>query len=133
MGICLRNKEFEMDMGYGSFFNLRCTIANLLNKDFGNNYHNLSRCIKKEDFEKNDEIANHFIEYYSLDTDIVDFLYAPDSEGKIDYKVCKKIYDIIKDYNDDYMYGYVHANHTFEYFKNMIHDCATRRRTLYWS
>ena len=75
MGICLRNKSYGIDMGYGSFYQLRCVIAKQLNKEFGENYANLSRCYSKADFAKNDEIANYWIEKFSLDEDIIDFLY----------------------------------------------------------
>ena len=46
MGICLYNKEYEMDMGYFTFAQLRTIIANLLNKEFGENYSLLRKCRK---------------------------------------------------------------------------------------
>lgn len=133
MGICLRNKEYQMNMGYGSFFQLRCTIAKQLDDRFGENYANLSRCYSKEDFSKNDEISNFWIQKLSLDEEIIDFLYQPDAGGKISSKVCRKIYNVVKDYDDDYMYGYTNANHSFKYFKEMLRDCFTKNRILRWS
>ena len=132
MGICLRNKEYSMDMGYGSFGNLRKKIALLLNKDFGENYLLLSQCRTIDDYSKNDDRANRLIKEHNLDTDIIDFLYQPDNDGKISYKTCKKIYDVVKDYDDNCMYGYVHSNHSFSYFKDMLKNCYSKHRNLYW-
>ena len=122
-----------MDMGYGSFRNLRVVIARLLNEEFGNNYNNIIYCHTPKDIERNDKKAEEFIRKYRLDEDIVNFLYMTDCEGKIDYKTCRKIYDLVKDYDDDKMYGYVQANNSFKYFKQMLLDCATKRRMLFWS
>ena len=132
MGICLYNKEYEMDMGYFTFAQLRTVIAKLLNEEFGENYSLLRRCITKKDFKENDKIANFLIEKYNLDEDVVDFLYQSDCNGKITYKTCRKIYKLIKDYDDNFMYGYVHSNHSFNYFKEMIKNCVDKRRMLFW-
>lgn len=133
MGICLHNKDFEMDMGYGSFFNLRCVIAELLDSNFGENYSNLSRCYSKADFDTNDSIAQYWIETKQLDKDIIDFLYQSDSEGKVYPKTCRKIYNLVKNYDTDHTYGYDQSNRSFSYFKEMIHDCAVNRRVLFWN
>lgn len=135
MGICLRNKSYGIDMGYGSFYQLRCVIAKQLNKEFGENYANLSRCYSKADFAKNDEIANYWIEKFSLDEDIIDFLYQPDCKGKISPKTCRKIYLLVKDYDDDYTYGYNRPdnNTTFAYFKKILQNCYNKNRILRWS
>lgn len=132
MGICLYNKEYEMDMGYFTFAQLRTVIAKLLNEEFGENYSLLRRCITKKDFKENDKIANSLIAKYNLDEDVVNFLYQSDCNGKITYKTCRKIYKLIKDYDDNFMYGYVHSNHSFNYFKEMIKNCVDKRRMLFW-
>lgn len=133
MGICLYNKEYEMDMGYFTFAQLRTIIAKLLNKEFGENYSLLRKCIAEKDFKENDKIANSLIAKYNLDEDVVGFLYQSDCSGKITYKTCRKIYKLIKDYDDNFMYGYVHSNHSFSYFKEMIKNCADKRRMLFWN
>ena len=117
MGVNLYNKEYSMDMGYGSFLQLRNKIAELFNEEFAENYRKLPHCSTNSEYDENCEKANEIIEKYNLDDDIIDFLYQSDCNGRVTYEACKKLYNIIKDYDDDYMYGYVHANHSFSYFK----------------
>lgn len=131
MGINLHNKDYSMDMGYGQFYMLRMTIAKVFDKDFAVLYENVCRTIfgptQAEIDALNEYIANH-----NLDNDIVEFLFMPDSDGKISSKTCRHLYKLVKDYNDDYRYGYIGANNSFEYFKEMLHDCATKHRKLFW-
>ena len=130
MGICLRNKDYQMDMGYGAFFRLRRTIANLYNKEFGSLYNTLLNCNDYSTFESKVQTV---INQYNLDEDIIDFLFQSDCEGKINYKTCRKILNICKDYETREMFGYVYSNHSFAYFKAMLKDCVINRRNLYWS
>lgn len=134
MGICLHTSDhkYAMDMGAGSFYSLRCVIANRLDTEFGNNYSNLTRCTRKSDYEFHDKVANEILARKPLNEDVVRFLYMSDSSGKIPARTCKAIYELVKDYDDNYMYGYVYANHTFKYFKEMIQYCIAHRRKLYW-
>ena len=133
MGINLHNKEYSMNMGYGHFYLLRMNIAKLYDKDFAKLYESVCRAFfddtrKKYIDELNQYIADHNLE----EDDIVEFLFMSDGEGKISSKTCKKLYNIVKDYNDDYMYGYTYANNSFAYFKEMLYDCATKHRKLFW-
>lgn len=134
MGLCLhtRDRKYEMDMGAGSFYNLRCVIADLLDPTFGTNYRNLTHCYTKQDYEQHDAIANSILARKNLNENIVEFLYMPDMDGSISASTCKAISELVADYDDDNMYGYVYANHTFKYFKEMLAYCVEHRRKLYW-
>lgn len=133
MGICLKNKEYSMDMGYGSFYNLRKKIAHLYNEEFGNIYEqwvngecdNSTINLKMEELFQN----NTFIDQ---DSYTLNFLFQSDCEGKISYKDCKRLLEIIGDYTDNIQYGYVYANNSFSYFKEMLRNCYNKRRNLYW-
>lgn len=133
MGVCVHNTKYEMDMGCGSFYRLRTRVALLLDKDFGENYEQLGSCCTPSQFKANDEIATRLLEKKQLDIDVVDFLYQRDCGGKISGKTCKKIYELVKDYDDDCMYGYAWANNTFAYFKEMLKYSARYNANLIWS
>lgn len=132
MGICLKNKEYNMDMGYIAFGMLRQTIANLYDTQLGNLYKKLYESYSVNSREVAINNINIYLESTDLDNDIIDFLFMSDCHGKISYKVCKKLYQIIKYYDNNIKYGYDWANNSFSYFKKMLNDCALKRRTLYW-
>ena len=124
-------------MGYGGFFNLRKNIALAMDKEFGENYSNLNNCHTTEEFEENDAIANKIIEKKHLDKDyedVLDFLYASDCDGKIGYKTCKKIYDLIKDVDfGNKCFRYVMLAHNdYEELKEFLKECYKHRRNMYW-
>lgn len=124
----------DFDMGYSGFFNLRKNIAMVLNKEFGENYFRLLKCIIPEQFEECNSIADSLIEEYNLDDDIVTFLYMSDCEGEISYKVCGKLYNLIKDvdFGDKcFRYGAM-AHNDYEEFKEFLKDCYSHRKKMRW-
>lgn len=134
VSISAKNSKYDFNMGYIGFFWLRKNIATALDKNFGDNYKNLISCHTQEDFKEHDRIANMIIEKNELDEDIVEFLYAPDTNGKISYKVCKKIYDLIKDIdfgNEHFRYG-AYAHNDYEEFKEFLKECYAHHRNMYW-
>ena len=95
MGVTIyaNGSKRSFDMGYGGFFNLRKNIALGLDREFGEHYETLSHCSTKEDYQKFDEVANRILadkRFQDMD-DLLDFLFAPDTDGKIGYKTCMKI------------------------------------------
>ena len=137
VSITCKNPKYAFDMGYGGFFNLRKNIALCLNKEFGENYAMLSKCISKAQFEENDKNAEYLIAKHHLDNeyaDVLDFLYAPDCDGKINYRTCGKIYELIKnvDFGDKcFRYG-AYANNDWEEFKIFLKDCYSHRKNMEW-
>ena len=140
MGVSLtaNNSGYNFDMGYGGFFSLRKNIALAFDKDFGEHYANLIYCQNIKDFEKHDEIAEWILNKNKLtdeDQDIVDFLYAPDSGGKITYRTCGKIYGLSKDVEFDgktFVYGALSDGKDYHYLKEFLKECYSRRRNAYW-
>jgi len=137
MGVSIgaTNSKYSFDMGYSGFFNLRKNIALALDKEFGENYANLANCHSEEDYEAHDKIANDLIEKKHLDVDVVGFLYQEDSEGKIDYTICRKIYYIIKDVDfsgKSFRYA-AYAHNDYEEFKAFLKECYSHRRQMRWS
>lgn len=136
MGVTItaKNSQYEFDMGYGGFYNLRKNIAYALDEEFGKNYALLGQCMTETQYQENDATANSIIEYKSLDSDIVKFLYMPDTEGRISYKVCKKIYEIIKDEdfgNKGFRYA-AYSHNDYEEFKDFLCECFLKRKSMRW-
>lgn len=128
--IFANNSPYSLDMAYSAFSRLRDRIATLLDEEFGSNYSRL--CYSKEDYENHDKVANRLISEKNLDEDIVEFLYQSDCDGKISYKTCKKILDLVADaeFVTCYM-GFYDASRAHD-FQELLQDCYSHRRSLRW-
>lgn len=138
INITATNSKYSFDMGYGGFYHLRKNIALAYDKDFGKHYANLIYCHTLKEFEKHDRISEKIINRLDpeeKDSDIFDFLYASDCEGKISYKTCKKIYDLIKDIDfgdKSFIYSSLSDGKDYEYFKSFLKECYTHKRQMRW-
>lgn len=86
-------------------------------------------------FEKYDKKITEISEKHSGEYDeILHFLYASDCEAKIPYQICEKIYDVIKDYDDNICYGYAGRPDCamFKDFKNLVKDCIDNKCNMEW-
>ena len=63
MGVTLtaKNPVHTFNMGYGGFSNLRTSIADLFDKEFGEHYKMLQRCYDQADWEKYCRIGNEIL------------------------------------------------------------------------
>lgn len=145
MGFCITatNSKYSFDGGMGGFMSLRENIASAWDKEFGDHYANLRRCIWEKDYEEFNKKTNQILSESRFedggekadDRDIVDFLFASDCEGKISYKTCKKIYDLIKDIdfgNRIFTYAAYSDGKDYEHFKDFLLDCYKRRAKMRW-
>ena len=139
MGITITatNAQYTFDMGYGGFFTLRKNIAYALNREFGENYEDLVHCHTEAEYADNDRNAEQIIKKYRLDEeydDVLEFLYAPDVEGRISYKTCGKILNIIKDVDfGSAGFRYAAIRHDdYQEFKRFLQECYSKRRTMTW-
>ena len=144
MGITISGPSKSIDMGSGGFARLRITISKLLNcKEFAELYEDLStggqyRYAEKgfdsmsEYFDDHDEKALEICERNKLDEEIVNWLYSPDCGVSVSAKTCRHIWKIIKNYDDDVIYGYLGQKNPamFKDFKVIIQECAEKRRVM---
>jgi hypothetical protein len=67
---------------------------------------------------------------------IIEFLFACDCGGKLSYKGCTRLYELIKDYGDDNeKYGYIGWGDdcaTFADFKEIVKDCSVNHWIMKW-
>ena len=137
MGVTVtaNNSRYAFHMGGGGFFSLRKTIANALDREFGENYENLLYCHSREDYEKHDRIANALISEKKLDDDIVEFLYLPDTGGSVPYRTCGKILKLLEN-TDLSGKGFRYAayrNDDYGEFRKFLGECFSHRRKMRWS
>lgn len=137
--ICATNESRSFYMGYGGFIALRNNIALAFNKKFGEHYKTLPFCcFSQSGIEAYDKMANQIIETEHLEkkgADVLDFLYASDCGGKVGYKTCKKIYDLIKDIDFGgkiFTYAAYSDGKDYEHFKEFLLNCYKHRRNMRW-
>lgn len=61
---------------------------------------------RKKYFKKYDASTDKFIEDGVVTIEVANFLYQSDCEGKINRRQAKQIYELIKECNDDLIFGY---------------------------
>ncbi len=139
MGITLtaNNSKYSFDMGAWGFFNLRANIADLFDEQFGKHYRKLSKCYDQTDYEEHDRITDEILSHPRFrdeDADVLDFLYASDCQGKISYRTCGKLYELIKDvdFGKKCIRYAVHAHNDYEELKVFLKECYSHRRSAYW-
>lgn len=132
MGITISSKNKSIDLGCGGFYNLRTKVAELTNpellaiyKELDRSFRILSSKERKTFFENYNKQIQKFDEDHDGDYfEILNFLYASDCDAEFDADHCKKIYEIIKDYDDNILYGYAGRKDCakFSDFKEVILD-----------
>ena len=142
MGVTIRSKNHEIDLGYFGFFNLRMKIAELAGDDVGSHYyqlregHSFPSSEEEEEFWKEyDETTRILVEKSPKNVrKVFDFLYEPDCEGSVTYGTCKQVLGVIGDYDDNIIYGYAGRPHPamFRDFKIILEDCVENKCRMRW-
>lgn len=140
MGVTIDSKNYSIDLGYFGFNRLRLKVAQLVDEEIGVHYKKLAQTQNYFDeerekfFEKYNRDLNIILENKDISENILDFLYESDCNGTICAKGCEDLYEVIKDYDDDILYGYVgHADCAkFEDFKRIVKDCIENNYNLIW-
>lgn len=145
MGVTLSGPHKSIDMGGGGYANLRITIAKQLNcPEFSELYEDLLSCghiryaekgfnSMSEYFDDHDKKILAICEKHKLDEEVVNYLYASDCGGySLSVKTCRHIWNIIKDYDDNIIYGYAGRpdRAMFKDFKEIVQSCINERRVL---
>lgn len=138
MGVCLTSKKsnYSFNMGYGGFHNLRTNICKAYDKELGELYADIVSSLNNPQ-EYNRRI-NEILKderFKEEDEDILDFLFAPDCDGKIGYKTAGKLYNLIKDIDFGgkiFTYAYYSDGKDYENLKVFLKECYQKRRMIIW-
>ncbi len=132
MGVTIESKNHYIDLGYGGFMCLRTKVAELAAPDIFEHYKKSIDGMRLYDenerkaFYKsyNAKIAELDRKYNGRMSDILDFLYESDCSAIMDVSHCRSIYEVIKDYDDDILYGYSGRKDCAKFadFKTIVKD-----------
>lgn len=140
LGITLKSENFSAVLGFGGFARFRSKVAILSSNEFGKHYERLNKRTFRNGEERNafyneyDAKTVKLIEANAITAEIANFCYQSDCEGSIDQRQAKQIYEKIKNYDDNFCYGY--AGHPdcamFSDLKRIIKDCAENGNKIEW-
>jgi len=127
-------------MGYAGFNRLRTKVAELTGPEIWEHYKKLNQAIfldgeKREAFFNEYDIEiSRLEEIYHIPHGVLDFLYASDGSGNISFDKCKEIWEVIKNYDDHLLYGYVGRKDCakFKDFKEIVKDCMINKSSMEW-
>ncbi|WP_160693406.1 hypothetical protein [Clostridium sp. C2-6-12] len=142
MGVTIDSKNKSIDLGYGGFNRLRNKISELVNNEIAEHYKELEKGQflfgedkRKEFFKKYDAETERLDKKYDYKyNSILHFLYACDCGATKEVDVCKEIYEVIKDYDDNIAYGYTGREDCtmFKDFKELVKDCIDNNESMEW-
>ena len=143
MGITISNHKRSINMGSGGYLRLRVTVSKLLNcQEFADIYSEFlnpwQECKNRgfetmqEYYEDHDKRAMEVCERYLPDEEVVNWLYSSDCGCSVSAKTCRHLWKIVKDYDDDVVYGYPGQKNPamFKDFKEIVRECAEDRRVM---
>lgn len=145
MGLTLACKKTNrsIDLGCGGFLRLRRKVSELCGEEMFTYYQLMLDSLyrrfdspeEKEKFwESYDEAVGQLVDHKRLSYKVVNFLYAPDIEGRATYGTCKILLKIIGDYDDNILYGYAGRPDCarFRDFKAILEDCVRTKSAMVW-
>ena len=132
MGVTIESKNHSIDLGGWGFICLRTKVAELAAPDICEHYKKSMDGMRLYDEDKrkafyesyNAKIAELDKRYEGKMSDILDFLYESDCDAKMDTDHCRSIYEVIKNYDDDTLYGYSGRKDCAKFadFKKIVKD-----------
>lgn len=139
MGVIIKdeNDEKSIIMGFHGFYELRTTVARIVNEKLGNLYHDWMLPYTKISDKEGNAILQAIENeggFTENEYPIFDFLFAPDVGGRISSEVCQCIYEHIKNYDDDIAYGYYGRPDCAKFadFKEIIRLGAVNNCAVIW-
>lgn len=132
MGVTIESKNHSIDLGYGGFRMLRVKVSELTAPDIFEHYKKSMDGMRLYDEDErkafyesyNAKIAELDKKYEGKMSDILDFLYESDCGAEMDIDHCRSIYEVIRNYDDDILYGYAGRKDCAKFadFKKIVKD-----------
>ena len=141
MGVTISSKKHSIDIGYGSFCNLRKLFAEQCSQEIGELYRNAIKLELSANFSGNEYLQvrqNLIKEFRKLNIyrpDLVhNFLFASDASGKRSPQTCKALLKVIEPVSDDLRIGYQGRKDcaTIKNLKQILQDCIEDNSMLQW-
>lgn len=133
MTVIFKTKNFEADLGYMGFFRLRRKIEELISPELAELHadysSSLSRCrLDNESYLHMLQCRKRYVKKTEENCEkqeykkILDFFHISDCKDEIDSDTCKVLWDVIKNYDDDVLYGRYDKPFPFSAFKELVKD-----------
>ena len=110
MGITISSKRCSQDLGGFGFNRFRVKVAEMAGEEIFVHYKKLNDAPfylgREEFFKEYDKKTKQLVEDKKVSLEVANFLYQSDIQGKINRKQAKMIYELIKDCDDNFSYGY---------------------------
>lgn len=137
MGVTIECKKTGSfcDITYSGFSRFRSKVAVLTSEEFGEHYSKILTMLSadKKALDAFNRETECLIISCKINRYIDGFLFQSDCSGKITPAACKKIYDIIKDYNDsETNYSYAAKMVSFNDLKALIKECCDKKSCMEW-
>lgn len=138
MGITIRNKQHSYDLSYTGFYRLRRDIAYLISKEFGILYEEWTSPLVEpiSDTDGNNRLLEMFKNGVLTEDDVpvIEFLFMPDTKGKIPVPMCRRIRNLIKDLKLYRRYGYISQGKyfCFSHFQRLVDESVKNRWVIQW-
>lgn len=123
-------------------FKIRSRIAKAWDVEFGEHYATLIDAFRFNELEAFDRRTIEILEHprFSNDADIAEFMFMSDCEGKINYKTCKKLADLLTSLIINKTEDFAHINiryqaysvNDWEDFLELLRGCYSHRANLIW-
>lgn len=132
MGVTIESKNHSIDLGYGGFRMLRVKVSELTAPDIFEHYKKSMDGMRLYDEDErkafyesyNAKIAELDKKYNRKMSDVLDFLYESDCSAEMDIDHCRSIYEVIRNYDNDILYGYAGRKDCAKFadFKKIVKD-----------
>lgn len=141
VSITANNSNFVFHCSCTGLYRLRANIAKAYDEQLGELYKELFSVsdtadnIQRVETEINNLLSDEQ-RFKKEDYDILDFLFGSETFGRISYKTCKKIYELIKDINFGnkiFTYAAHSSGNDYELFKQFLSECYSKKRNMIWN
>jgi hypothetical protein len=145
MGVTIMGVNHSIDMPYLGFTRLQTDIAYMISQEFGRAYARYVRGVSvqeanqlQDDLER---MAEQFVKGHGkASVKVLNFLFCPDTEGKVTPGGCKEIRKVIEGKTSaletfrNTVYGYPAWSHpvTGDDFLNLLSECEKDKHTMRW-
>lgn len=134
----------SLDGSCSMLFRIRSRLAKAWDAEFGEHYSKLLSIWREEDFKAFDRRTEQILSdsrFTDEDDDLIEFWFMSDCEGKVHYKTCKKLADLLTlvfanetiDFAQNSLRYQAYSGHDWEDLMTLFKGCYSHRANLIWS
>lgn len=123
-------------------FKIRSRIAKAWDAEFGEHYATLMDAFRFNGLEAFDRRTTEILEQprFSNDADIAEFMFMSDCDGKVNYKTCKKLADLLtsviinktENFAQISLRYQAYSKNDWEDLLELLNGCYSHRANLIW-